>query len=424
MRISTAQVQMSSAHHAVVQHDVRQRLALVVPGAVAAPTDAVDLSGATRPKLAEIQSIRSGATQTPATAARAALRANLQAALAGESRPHTLAPPKSVRTQAAVSHIEATGAAREADGPASKDDLKTAVVKALFEQLTGHKMTIDPKALEAKLSQGAQRAADATDQMANQLMSPAPEAAGLAGDVQLPGPVAGIQFDQIETTQDSESVAVSARATIATEDGQTIQVGVDMALSRSFVEENRISLTTDASAASGQASDAANAPKSKDPLVLNFDAPAASLTAGRVAFDVDSDGTADQVHFVGQGSGFVALDKNGNGKIDNGSELFGAKSGDGFQELAAYDGDANGFIDENDAVFGSLKIWSKDAAGADSLKGLKEHGVGAIYLGKVTAPYSYKGQDNETVATMRSAGFYVGEAGGRAGSMQQLDLVV
>ena len=54
---------------------------------------------------------------------------------------------------------------------------------------------------------------------------------------------------------------------------------------------------------------------------------------------------------LGSGSGFLALDKNGNGKIDDGSELFGTKSGDGFADLAEYDSDGNGWIDEKGRVY-------------------------------------------------------------------------
>ena len=45
-------------------------------------------------------------------------------------------------------------------------------------------------------------------------------------------------------------------------------------------------------------------------------------------FDLDADGREDEISMLGKGSGFLALDKNGNGKIDDGSELFGTKSGD------------------------------------------------------------------------------------------------
>ena len=53
---------------------------------------------------------------------------------------------------------------------------------------------------------------------------------------------------------------------------------------------------------------------------------------------------------LGKGSGFLALDKDGNGKIDDGNELFGTKSSDGFGDLREYDSDGSGWIDENDEI--------------------------------------------------------------------------
>ena len=49
-------------------------------------------------------------------------------------------------------------------------------------------------------------------------------------------------------------------------------------------------------------------------------------------FDVDSDGQADKGVDAAAGSGFLALDKNSDGKVNNGSELFGAQSGNGFAD--------------------------------------------------------------------------------------------
>ena len=235
------------------------------------------------------------------------------------------------------------------------------------------------------------------------------------------GEVTAIRFERIERTEEAETTAFSARAVVTTAEGETLEIGVDMVLSRQFIEENRLQLDV----ARGQSGPGAgSAPKTKDPLVINFDAGAAALTEGTTAFDLDSDGETDNIHFVGEGSGFMALDLNGNGAVDDGSELFGATTGDGFAELAAYDDDQNGWIDENDAVFNALRIWSKDAEGRDTLATLKERNVGALYLGNVNAAYAYRDQANQSVAQMRSAGFFVGEVGHRAGSMQQLDLVV
>mgnify|MGYP000465316364 CR=1 FL=1 len=51
------------------------------------------------------------------------------------------------------------------------------------------------------------------------------------------------------------------------------------------------------------------------------------------------------------GSGYLALNKNGDGVINDGSELFGTASGDGFYDLSMYDEDGNGWIDENDHAY-------------------------------------------------------------------------
>ena len=66
-----------------------------------------------------------------------------------------------------------------------------------------------------------------------------------------------------------------------------------------------------------------------------------------------------KISFVGSGSGLLALDKNGDGIINNGTELFGPNTQDGFSELSKYDSDGNGWIDENDSVYDNLRICGK-----------------------------------------------------------------
>jgi hypothetical protein len=433
MRIANAQIQMAAAHQSTVRQEVRQRLTITVAAgqnvsAMPTPVPVPEIVPAT-PVSGDAVNL---ASENPSTDARTAMARNIRSGLraasnGGRPAPNTesapapvLRTPGALRSHASVPTHTTTKTSGAKDGAddesARSEDMKTAIVRQLFERMTGKKMNIgDLEKALAKIHSG---------EVGTQLnvTTPGREAAGLAGDIEMPGPVAGLRFERIERTETSETTAFSARAVVTTAEGQEIEVGVDMVLSHRFVEENRIELTA------GQVQggpNGANGGKTKDPLVLNFDAAAASLTEGTVAFDIDSDGQKDDIHFLGEGSGFVALDKNGNGSVDDGSELFGATSGDGFAELAAYDDDGNGWIDEGDAVFDSLKVWSKDAAGNDSLASLKERNVGAIYLGKVTAPYAYKSNDSaENVAHMRSAGFYVGEIGHRAGSMQQLDLVV
>lgn len=159
----------------------------------------------------------------------------------------------------------------------------------------------------------------------------------------------------------------------------------------------------------------------KDPLVINFDATAAQLSDARLAFDLDADGSAERVPFVGPGSAFLALDRNGDGQIGGGGELFGPSTGNGFAELASYDQDRNGWIDENDPVYAQLLAWSKDGSGSDSLTPLKEGGVGAIYLGAAETQFDVKDQRNDAKGQVRSTSVYLREDGS-AGTAQQIDL--
>ena len=66
------------------------------------------------------------------------------------------------------------------------------------------------------------------------------------------------------------------------------------------------------------------------------------------SFDLDSDGVKEDIPMIRPGSGFLALDLNKDGIINNGNELFGPHTGDGFVELSSYDKDTNNWIDEND----------------------------------------------------------------------------
>lgn len=160
-----------------------------------------------------------------------------------------------------------------------------------------------------------------------------------------------------------------------------------------------------------------------DPLVINFNTDSALLNDQKVSFDLTSDGIPEQISFVKSGSGFLAIDKNDDGIITDGSELFGPNSGNGFLELAAYDDDGNGWIDENDDVFDDLVIWTKDEAGNDQLFGLLKKDVGAIYLGNVSTSFGLKTTGNQLLGQIQSTGVYLKESGS-VGSIQHVDLVI
>lgn len=212
-------------------------------------------------------------------------------------------------------------------------------------------------------------------------------------------------------TAEAEATTFSAEGIVQTSDGRSISFNVDLEMSREFMQATEF-VTKD------------TVQIMTDPLVINMDVASAEVTDQKFYFDIDSDGKEDEISQLGTGSGFLALDKNDDGIINNGSELFGAKTGDGFGELAEYDKDDNGWIDENDSIFSSLKVWTKDSDGNDHLLSLKEADVGAIYLGNTSTDFSLNNAiTNQTNAQIRKTGIYLRETGG-AGTVQHVDFAL
>ena len=219
---------------------------------------------------------------------------------------------------------------------------------------------------------------------------------------------AGGQYTAEFYYEENETTSFSTDSVVKTSDGREISFNVELTMSRSFTQYT--SQTIDF-----------GTPRLMDPLVINLDAPAADVKDQKFFFDLDADGHEEAISRLGPGSGFLALDKNGDGQINDGSELFGALSGNGFADLAAYDIDKNGWIDEADEIFDRLKVWCKDEKGNDKLLTLKEAGVGAIYLDSRSTPFSFRNEENATNAVARRTGMFLYENGG-VGTIQQLDL--
>lgn len=208
---------------------------------------------------------------------------------------------------------------------------------------------------------------------------------------------------------EKEAVQVQAGGFVQTEDGRSISFGVSLNMSREFASLVNIETTKQVVLT--------------DPLVINMDDLPAGTRDMKFQFDIDADGHLDEISMLREGSGFLALDRNGDGKINDGSELFGTRSGNGFADLAAYDQDGNGWIDENDEIFSKLLIWTKDKDGNDVMKSLKEADVGAIYLASAASQFSITDEkDHNVQGVVRSTGIYLRESTGRAGTVQQVDL--
>ena len=209
---------------------------------------------------------------------------------------------------------------------------------------------------------------------------------------------------------ESESTTFASAGMVQTQDGRSISFNIEVSMSRAFTAEFNTLETQ-------------NYIKT-DPLMINLDTNIGSVSDQKFFFDLDSDGKKEEISYAGKGSGFLALDQNEDGTINDGSELFGTKSGDGFKDLARNDEDGNGWIDENDSVFSRLKIWTKDSEGNDYLIDLKKADVGAIYLGNQETQFSLKDDANRLNAEIKKTGIYLKESSGAVGTLNHVDLVV
>ena len=207
---------------------------------------------------------------------------------------------------------------------------------------------------------------------------------------------------------EKECTTFSSTGSVKTADGRELSFNLDMSMSREYMEKHSISYVTDYSAIL------------TDPLVINLKDNPVSVSDQSFLFDIDGDGKDETIARMNSDSGFLALDKNGDGIINDGNELFGTKTGNGFKELSEYDSDGNGWIDESDEVYEKLKVWITDENGNDKLISLKEADVGAIYLGNAKTTFNVTDDTNDLKARVRSTGVYLHEDGS-AGSIQQVD---
>ncbi|MES2047695.1 MAG: VCBS repeat-containing protein [Pseudomonadota bacterium] len=322
---------------------------------------------------------------------------------AGEKAPQAPAQP-TPPPPAAIAHLSDAGKAAQAGEASALDkvpeevenDPRVRLIKSMLEYMLGIKIN-SLKAADFTPANAAEIPVEANQEQAA-AAPPAPN----------PRQGWGLEFERHETYQEAERTTFQAAGVIRTADNREIKFQLSFELQRSYSEESNISVRQ------GDA-------KQVDPLVLNFSGNAVQLTSQKFAFDLNGDGTKENISFV-QGAGFLALDSNGDGIINDGKELFGPNTGNGFTELKALDSDGNNWIDENDPAFQQLQVWTKDAAGVDQLSSLKDSNVGALYLGNVSTAFSINDAKNTPQAQLVSSGLWLTEDG-KVNTLQQIDLV-
>ncbi len=294
------------------------------------------------------------------------------------------------------------------------EDLEISIVKKILDVLNGkkpdyslQKQVNSLKELQrgiigsCKNNEGVKFSVNGTEQKTLNLASTGP-----SRRTQIWQKITAVEGSHLEY----ENTTFASKGQVQTADGRNIDFNVEVTLGRSLSQKiNSLSSETYTRVLT-------------DPLVINMDSNITSVPDQKFKFDLDADGNEDEISFVGKGSGFLALDKNGDGTINDGTELFGTQSGDGFKDLAEYDEDKNGWIDENDSIFSKLKVWTKDENGNDKLLNLKEADVGAIYLNNVDTEFSFKNTMGETNGMLRKSGIYLKESSGQAGTVVHVDL--
>lgn len=376
MKIVDAQVQFSSQHALREEHKVEQTVLATTS------TAAAETASRTSPNIISIDAIRSSVRES--------LELN-QSEIDLLSDADTRSTISSLSNTPAFSNVVASlfnEKVSEADTSMKGMDVETYRLKSLIESFTGKELELsvsrqyEKEQAKARLEQRQQQGSD---------------------NVQL-------LIERTESIKEYERSDFAAQGSITTASGQLIDFNIEQTLERYFQQELSVNIQISQS-------------ELIDPLVVNLDGSSLELTDKKCQFDLNSNGEGESISFVSQGNAFLALDRNGNGHVDNGNELFGTHTGDGFAELARYDQDGNRFIDENDSIYSQLLLWQKDANGNDILTSIAQQGIGALYLDSQATTFALKNEENRLQGMLKSSGVYIHESG-KVGALHQLDLAV
>jgi len=178
----------------------------------------------------------------------------------------------------------------------------------------------------------------------------------------------------VPTNDDSVNISSASLATLSAEQQQTVRSENGVSLQQQNSESSSLSFSQQAEPEV----------QKTDPLAFDLDGNGLETTGinNGIEFDIDGDGNKEQTSFISGNDAFLTYDKNGNGIIDSGKELFGDQNGasNGYEELKKYDDNQDGIIDKQDAIYNKLQLLKVDENNQQQLSGLKENGVQSINL--------------------------------------------
>lgn len=269
-------------------------------------------------------------------------------------------------------------------------NMKMRIMKMVLEEFTGKKFDIYDQSEEDE-GIGIEAVEGETDGLQQEVM------------VQEGGRELDFHYQLDEMRYENESLSFQAVGQVKTADGRSISFSTSLHQSREMYEETHMEM-------SGTLI---------DPLVINHDGRGVKLSDNKIDFDLTGDGNEESISNIQAGSSFLALDRNGDGIINDGTELFGPTSGNGYEELRELDSDSNGWIDENDELFYDLKLWRPDGESYSLL----DRSVGAISLDSVAGNFQLKDSSDATQGVIREQGIWLNEQTGQAGMVQEIDLM-
>ncbi len=161
----------------------------------------------------------------------------------------------------------------------------------------------------------------------------------------------------------------------------------------------------------------------KDPLLVQFGSkPLGGLNGQYVDIDINQDNQTDKLPLFSGDVGYLVFDRNNNGIVDNGSELFGPQTGNGFGELKQLDSNGNNLIDPDDEHYEQLFIWQPNEDSFD-LTPLTSTDIHSISLNKIVTPFEFYDNENQLKARLTSSSIAVTE-NGQARGVHQIDIKI